>query len=1789
MRSRFVYWIFGILTVGVLLVGGIWVWSSRSPAATAALDPSPSSPSGRVTDVSAVSLDQVLPGYGHDAEAFAHKLEKAAVGHDFRVLVRSKEQAIHAALKELNAVKAQALHLNLERWKTITRRHVLAVAQSAVARHDWARAAHAYEQRIAMGNTQSPRLWWGLARSLAHRHGVADKSVGYAAYLTYRHDLSLQHPDVGLLLPSLNLLRRSLAAQKQYVSEIRLLRAMRVAYPNDASLIRRLQEVVDAYGLRVQRIAENVNDFPTRVCLRFAVPLSRFPDFHPSAWVDFTPARPRAAVVRENGGLCVRGLPAGTTTVLHIRAGLPVVDGLRLTRPLSLPLSLPDRTPRIIVDSGRFILPASLPPAVGFSSVNISKVDLRINRVPQRALLAFVADHPLLNQDAYMTILQGQDSVTVWHGRAAVPRFVPNRLMHTVLPLPRILTKPGLYAIQISPGDGTPNPYKSLDQVQLVLRTNLAPTVWQGRNGLTVQIRRYTTALPWPGVRVELIAEDDDVLETARSNAQGLVHFARPILQGKGGQRPAALHFYSPRGDFTLFDLHESPLNLSGRGISGRPALRPVSPYLWLDRGIYRPGETVHVTALYRSASGRPLDLPLHLLVRRPGGQIFLDTVPRLSDDDSIAVPVRLPAAAQDGVWSVSLATGLHRPPLARATFTVAAFVPPSLAVHLGKAHTLRPGTLVEWPVSVRYLYGAPGGGLGGRAFITFHGAPVLYPRWRHYHFGLAGEVVTAPAQTPSLPESDAAGKTTVPIDLRRLPDSTRFLRVDLQVLVNEPSGRAVERSLWLPIIPAHVLIGIGEGFRDQTVPYGKIPRFRIAAVGPHGRERAMPVRIQVVRQTPEWRVTVRHGVASWGFSYIDHPVVSRRVTLPAASPYRLQLPVLAYGRYRLRVTATNGSLAASSVIFYSGWQVSDQPGVPERVSVRSNAHTYAAGSLARIHVSAPFAGPAVLVVANDAILSVRDFVLPPGGTTLTLRMRRRWGAGVYAVVDVFRPASATKEPERALGLTWLGLKPGNRALRVRLAVRKVYRPRERITVPVHTRPGAYVTLAAVDQGILNLTEFPNTNPLRHFFGKRRLDIRVLDEYGVLLARPRGYETLLENGAGANFGPAVRPIPQKVVALFAGPVRADARGIARLALDVPEFDGELHLMAVAWEGDAVGAAHADIRVRNRLVARLLLPRFLAPGDEARASVMLQDLKLPPGRYRVTVRATTPVKVGKGRDGTLALAPGAVHLLPVMLKGTGEGTARLTLAVTGPSGYRLVRHWSLVVHSTEIPTTTVRRLLLAAGARRELRLETAPFIPGSVHATVTLGNTLPFDPRAYAQALYEGWHCPDLLTVVSEGLPLTVLRPPLVSPGWKAKLQHDVEAALDDQRYDGSFGFWSDSGRAQPWLSAYATEFLLRARKAGAAVPEAPIDQALEWLRHEVEHDDHGVADRIYAAYDLSLAGHPPAGAIRLLAQNTRKISLPLPLAQLGASLAAVGERNTARRLLLRALKMHAPRGHRWWNQPDWVEEFGSPLRDAWAVPAVAAGTGLLSELLPRLRQNLPGRGLPPDGLTTQDLSWALYAEGVLAARPSTVDVVWGREHIRKTGPVVLRMSKRVHLRNLGRHALPVSLAITGIARKAPPAASHGLTIRRQFFDLAGRPVSPTRLRQNQLFIVVLQGTLTDGLPHRALVDMGLPPGWELVGSAAPGRVPRLFWLKGLSIPRATAASDDRYEALLDIAPMGSSAFQGQGAPSFKIAVLLRAVTPGTYTLPGVRVSDLFHPSVYAQTSGRTIRVSAPRR
>ena len=421
-------------------------------------------------------------------------------------------------------------------------------------------------------------------------------------------------------------------------------------------------------------------------------------------------------------------------------------------------------------------------------------------------------------------------------------------------------------------------------------------------------------------------------------------------------------------------------------------------------------------------------------------------------------------------------------------------------------------------------------------------------------------------------------------------------------------------------------------------------------------------------------------------------------------------------------------------------------------------------------------------------------------------------------------------------------------------------------------------------------------------------------------------------------------------------------------------------MAVAWRGDAVGSAATDIISRHRLIADLLLPRFLSPNDSADVAMMLQDLDLPDGHFTVHLIGAGRVD---GRRRRHSISGPMRHAMRTDLGAPTIGTGRITLNITGPDGY--TQHSNAT--SRSIWCARRRRGCasdIPSGGSSTLAPDLSSFVPGSATATLTLGS-LPFDTTGFMQALH-GIGYRFLEASVSRGLPLTAFTGQAAGPDRKGRLARAVEDVLDDQRYDGAFGLWSSQEEAQPWLTAYATDFLLRARAAGAAVPEPPLDSALSWLRHEVNNHPSADQAQIYAAYMLALDGQAPAGAIRVMDNNLTKITHPLARAQLGAAFARIGEPDQARQAFESALKLHNRGGYFWWRGQDWNAGYGTPLRDAWAVPAIIRQSGMLRAQWPRLAANLPGPGIPPDRLNAQELAFAALAAADFAGKPETLSL-----------------------------------------------------------------------------------------------------------------------------------------------------------------------------------------------------------
>ena len=321
---------------------------------------------------------------------------------------------------------------------------------------------------------------------------------------------------------------------------------------------------------------------------------------------------------------------------------------------------------------------------------------------------------------------------------------------------------------------------------------------------------------------------------------------------------------------------------------------------------------------------------------------------------------------------------------------------------------------------------------------------------------------------------------------------------------------------------------------------------------------------------------------------------------------------------------------------------------------------------------------------------------------------------------------------------------------------------------------------------------------------------------------------------------------------------------------------------------------------------------------------------------------------------------------------------------------------------------------------------------------------------------------------------------------------------------------------------------------------------------------------------LALAGRGEPGAARVLFEQLKNLPTPLSRAQLGAALALAHD--TPRAEAAFAAASAAP-ARSWW-----AVDYGSALRDQAATLVLLKESGISPDKVPVLAAALPGADLLPMRLNTQEQAWLIAAAAVLGRNGATTRVALNGSPLPEAAIVSVPLTADATVHNLGGKPVWASLSATGVPATALPASRNQMQVRRRFLTTAGDALNLDTMRQNATFIMVLEGRAEDAQPHRGSLTQGLPAGWEVVGRIPDGPAAGMPWLKDLIDVEAQSATNDRFAAVIAL---------DKDKPEFRVAVRLRAVTPGSFELPGAEVADMYAPAIYARQNANRIRVLPP--
>src|SRR5581483_5936126 len=752
--------------------------------------------------------------------------------------------------------------------------------------------------------------------------------------------------------------------------------------------------------------------------------------------------------------LCVEGLKHGERYSITLRAGLPSTVKESLIKSADFTIYVRDRKPAVRFSGRAYVLPRTGQRGIPVLSVNTETVKVEIYRVGDRNLIDTLTGYQFQrNLDRYeVDQLANARGSKVWQGELAVKPQL-NTEVTTAFPVEEAVgtLAPGVYVMAASPKETAADDYDSL-ATQWFIVSDLGLTAYSAHDGVDVFVHSLASAKPRAAVELRLLARNNEVLATKQSDASGHAHFDVGLTQGEGGQAPAAI-VAAEKADYAFLSLKAPAFDLSDRGVTGRPVPMGLDAFVYTERGVYRSGETVHVTTLLRDAHGvAALNAPLTLVVERPDGVEYRRAVVTDQGVGGRSLDVPIVSSASTGTWRVVAYTDPKRPAIGETTFMVEDYVPDRIEFDLkSTATTISRNVPAPLTVDGRFLYGAPGSGL------DLEGEVVIAPAKERagfggYHFGLADEEVTATRQPlEDLPTTDAQGKARFDVKLDKVPVTTQPLEAQVAVRMAEAGGRAVERKLTLPVAPDGPMIGIKPKFSGRSLGDGENANFDVVVVGADNAQLARSgLHYQLLKVDTHYQWYRQNG--SWNFEPVKQTqrMADGSLDVAADKPGQLSLPVR-WGRYRLEISTGETSGPITSLTFDSGFYAESSADTPDLLEIALDRPDYQAGDTMNVAVTARSAGTLTLNVFTDRLVSSSSQEVQAGAVQAKVTVGKDWGTGAYLVATLRRPldAAAQRMPGRAIGVQWFGIERANHTLAVNLSLPAAIRPKNTLHIPV--------------------------------------------------------------------------------------------------------------------------------------------------------------------------------------------------------------------------------------------------------------------------------------------------------------------------------------------------------------------------------------------------------------------------------------------------------------------------------------------------------------------------------------------------------------------------------------------------------------------------------------------------------------------------------------------------------------------------------------------------------------------
>ena len=1339
---------------------------------------------------------------------------------------------------------------------------------------------------------------------------------------------------------------------------------------------------------------------------------------------------------------------------------------------------------------------------------------------------------------------------------------------------------------------------------RFISKSDIGLIAKEARDKIVVFANSIKTTNGLNGVNLVAYGSNNQVLGTGSTNADGVgeITYSR---REYAGFRPAMI-IAKTAEDFNYLPFNNARVNTSRFEVSGkRSNPTGLDAFIYPERDIYRPGEKVNFSVIIRDREWKsPGELPVKLKFLLPNGKELKTFRKSLNAQGSLDGEVDIAVSAITGTYTLEVYSS-NDILLANQNFSIEEFVPDRIKVSakLDKPFLL-PGDKATLTINALNFFGPPASNRNYEYEAQVRQKMFNPKDFRSFDFGIENPGVSF-EKIVDEGKTDENGNA---VESYSVPDNfknTGLLTANFFATVFDETGRPVSRSASLDIFTQDVFFGIGsDGYYYQ--PLNQTVRFPIVAVNKDEKAVSAKAEIKVIKH--EYRTVLnRHGEYFRYESQRDDKVIAEQTMNISGDKTAYTFVPRSPGDYEIRVFLPGSNSYVTSSFYsygYWGWggdNSSFEVNTDGNIDIELDKSSYLAGESIKALFKTPFSGRMLVTMENDKLISHQYVNVEKRSASVDLKLSAEHLPNVFITATLIKPHEVSEIPLTvAHGFQNVRVEEKSRKQDVVITASESVRSRTKQKVKVKAEPNSFVSLAAVDNGVLQVSGFKTPDPYNHFYASRALEVTAYDLYPLLFPELRailsstGGDGELESSKRSNPMPAKRI---KVVSYWSGTRKADGSGEAEFELDIPAFSGEIRLMAVAYKDESFGNAESNMKVADPLVLSMALPRFLSPKDTVTVPVTVTNTTTRSTSATATINVSGPIEVVGSKTQTVSLNPNSEGRAVFQLVASPAiNVGKVSVEVSGLG--------EKFKEETEISVRPASPLQLVTGSgsvngatTQKISIPVSDFIPTSVDYQLVVSRTPALElGEQFRYLVRYPYGCTE--QVVSSAFPQIYYADLAehiqgskrsAGAGANSNIIEAIRTIKMRQLYNGAVTLWDGEGTEHWWASVYAAHFLLEAQKAGFEVERSLLDGLLTYLNNRLKkretinyyynrNQNKMIAPKevIYSLYVLAIAGKANVPTMNYYKSNPQLLSLDSKYL-LGVAYALAGDKARFREMLPAAFTGEE-------SVAQTGGSFYSDIRDeAIALNALLDADPSNSQII-IMAKHVVDKLKQRSWYSTQECSFAFLGLGKMARAASKATIsgdikVNGKSVAKVNGNIVKLTAKQlggtsIDLVTSGNGQLYYYWQAEGIN----PSGSYKeedsyVRVRRRFFDRFGKSISGNSFQQNDLVIiqVSLEKLYSGSVENIVITDL-IPAGFEIENPRTK-EIPGMDWIDDADNPTSLDVRDDRINLFVDL---------DKSRQVYYYAV--RAVSPGVYRMGPVSADAMYNGEYHSYNGAGVIKV-----